>query len=416
MSEMIMSVSHGVDTLILNVRYCDEHCHPLKQELAEELVRVLDGLQVVARQQDMAVASPWSFLGVVLFVEPHGAGKQWRWLLTSRLLTLVVSRGTFNDLIAQVRFSSEFLWSQEWCGDALTKVHSFLMSIFGEFIHLQVSEVHLCADVVGFDFSQVNYEADFVSRVRKNDAIYSQGVDGVLLDCYRIQDEQQACRRISTLRFSSHGSPLSCTIYNKTLEIKQKSGKTWFYDLWRPRGWDGMAQVWRVEFRFRREFLHQVRIEWAYDLLDEMQRLWEYAAGHVGGDDDGLPDGWLRYVLPTEDTNRSRWPVHPAWVVVQGAFIEEVDPGLGPLVRRRIREKNVERGIAATIGYISTLAAWLGGEYVNQDADVSLMLHWLSEAGPEYLESKQRDFLLEVRKKQKRYGNTAKDDESEVVS
>jgi hypothetical protein len=93
--------------------------------------------------------------------------------------------------------------------------------------------------------------------------------------------------------------------------------------------------------------------------------------------------------------------------VVQGAFA----PGLGPLVRQRIREKNVERGIASTIGYISTLAAWLGGEYVNQNTDVSLLLHWLSEAGPEYLESKQRNFVQEVRKKQKRYGS----EETEVA-
>src|SRR5437868_3591559 len=88
MSETVSLVSHGVDTLILNVRYCDEQFHPVKQELADDLVRVLDSLQVAARQHDEAVASPWSFLGVALFVEPHGAGKQWRWLLTSRLLTL----------------------------------------------------------------------------------------------------------------------------------------------------------------------------------------------------------------------------------------------------------------------------------------------------------------------------------------
>jgi len=199
------------------------------------------------------------------------------------------------------------------------------------------------------------------------------------------------------------------------LEIKQKSGKTWFYDLWRNNGWDEAGDVWRVEFRFKREFLHQVGIEWAYDVLGEMKRLWEYATGRVAGGEDGLPDGWLRYVLPNEDSNRSRWPIHPAWAVVQRAFAEDVDSGLGPLVRERIREKNVERGIAATIGYISTLAAWLGGDYVDQDADVSLMLHWLSEAGPEYLESKQRDFIQEVRKKQKRYGNT-QGDESEVAS
>src|SRR6266581_1778325 len=398
----IKLVGHGVDTLILNMRYTDEQYQPIKRELAEEIAYELDELQGAARRNEMAMISPWSFLGVSLFVEPHGAGRQWRWLLTSPLLTITVSQGTFNDIVARVRFSSVFLWTEAWTGDALSKVHEFLISIFGEHIHLQVSEVHLCADLVGFDFSQVNYEAHFVTRVRKNDSIYSMGVDGVSLDAHRV----------STLRFSSHGSPLSCSIYNKTLEIKQKSGKTWFYDLWRKHGWDETADVWRVEFRFKREFLHQVGIEWAYDVLGEMKRLWEYAAGRVAGGEDGLPDGWLRYVLPNEDSNRSRWPVHPAWTVMQGAFTEDADPGLGPLVRERIREKNVERGIAATIGYISTLAAWLGGDYVDQDADVSLMLHWLSEVGPEYLESKQRDFVEEVRKKQKRYGS----EEMEAVS
>jgi hypothetical protein len=28
----------------------------------------------------------------------------------------------------------------------------------------------------------------------------------------------------------------------------------------------------------------------------------------------------IRYVIPTEDTNRSRWPVHPDWQVIQSAF------------------------------------------------------------------------------------------------
>src|SRR5712691_9459294 len=156
MEEFIKLVGYGVDTLILNMRYTNELYQPIKQELAQEIAQALEDLQSEARKNEMAMISPWSFLGVSLFVEPHGAGKQWRWLLTSRLLNLAVSRGTFNDIIAQVRFSSEFLWSQAWSGDALSKVHQFLMSVFGEHVHLQVSEVHLCADIVGYDFSQVN--------------------------------------------------------------------------------------------------------------------------------------------------------------------------------------------------------------------------------------------------------------------
>jgi hypothetical protein len=184
MEEHVKLVGYGVDTLILNVRYSDSKGQPVKQELDEKLVQELDYLQGEARRVETAIATDWAFQDMLLFVEPQGAGKQWRWLLTSRLLNVAVSRGKFNDIIAQVRFSSEYLWSQAWCGDALCKVHVFLMSIFGEYIHLQLSEAHLCADVVGYDFSQCNYETQFVTRVRKNEAIY--GADSVSLDCHRV--------------------------------------------------------------------------------------------------------------------------------------------------------------------------------------------------------------------------------------
>jgi hypothetical protein len=155
MEEHINLVGYGVDTLIINVRYSDSKGQPVKQELDEKLAQELDYLQGEARRVEAAVATDWAFQDVLLFVEPHGAGKQWRWLLTSRLLHIAVSRGKFNDIIAQVGFSSEYLWSQAWCGDALYKVHIFLMSIFGEYIHLQLSEVHLCVDVVGYDIRTI---------------------------------------------------------------------------------------------------------------------------------------------------------------------------------------------------------------------------------------------------------------------
>ena len=92
-------IGYGVDTLLINVRYADSTGQPVKQELDERLVEELDYLQGEARTAEAAVASPWSFLGVLLFVEPHGAGKQWRWLLTSRLLNVCISQSKFNDII-----------------------------------------------------------------------------------------------------------------------------------------------------------------------------------------------------------------------------------------------------------------------------------------------------------------------------
>jgi hypothetical protein len=111
-----------------------------------------------------------------------------------------------------------------------------------------------------------------------------------------------------------------------------------------------------VEFRLTREFLHATSIEAAEDLPDHIQALWEYCAGRSDGATDGLPDGRLRYDSH-EDSNHARWPVHPAWAVIQNAFTQE-DDGLGPIVRVRKREKNIERGLASVIGYLSTLVAW----------------------------------------------------------
>ena len=120
--EKIKLVGYGVDTLILNVRYADSALEPIQKELDEDLAQELDYMQGEAKRVETAIATEWSFLNATVFIEPHGAGRQWRWLLTCpRLFSLVVSRGKFNDVIAQVRFSSEYLWSQPWAGDASGK-------------------------------------------------------------------------------------------------------------------------------------------------------------------------------------------------------------------------------------------------------------------------------------------------------
>lgn len=198
----------------------------------------------------------------------------------------------------------------------------------------------MCADVVGWDVSHCDWQNSFVSRAVGENA---RPADSVVSDGPCVA--RRRWKEIATLDFGKHTSPVSCCIYHKTAEIRQQSPtKVWFHDLWKRNGWNGLDAVWRVEFRLTREFLHAVGIESAFDLPGQLPLLWEYCAGRPGGADDGLPDGWLRYVVPSEnDTTRSRWPVHPAWVVVQQAFTVEND-GLGPLVRRRIREINIERG------------------------------------------------------------------------
>ncbi len=74
--QAIKLVGSGVDTLIVNVRYSDGTGQPVKQELDENLQQELYYLQGEARRVETAVATDWAFQDVLMFVEPHGAGKQ----------------------------------------------------------------------------------------------------------------------------------------------------------------------------------------------------------------------------------------------------------------------------------------------------------------------------------------------------
>jgi len=106
-------VNFGVDTLVLNVRYADERGEPVRSELADELIDTLNLWQAQAREQEQPVPVPsLVFRGANLLMHPHGAGKgQWRWLLTSDLLNVCLSRGRLNGILAQVRLSARLLWS-----------------------------------------------------------------------------------------------------------------------------------------------------------------------------------------------------------------------------------------------------------------------------------------------------------------
>jgi hypothetical protein len=387
-------VNYGIDTLVLNVRYADATGKPVKGDdalLPDYLIACLSACQNIAREKDAPVPmSDFSYEHADLMMYPHGAGKgQWRWLIHCPSFALAISRGRLNGVIAQVRFSAQYLWSHEWPENhrqdiwkPIKDVQDFLTDLFApesRRLHLQPSELHLCADVTGWDVSACDWEHAFLSRARTriNQADESTAAAG---------GARQAIirnRSLATLNFGTHASPLSCCIYNKTQELKV-SRKSWFEYRWRPHGWDGISPVWRIEYRWKREALHEAKQEGVFHGIEDIRdldsellsSLWAYAAGHTQCGDDGLPDGWLRYAAPSDDTNMARWPVHPAWQVIQSAFSTETEPAvntqtgevfelpassLATLIRERHYEENIKRLAVQVGGCASTLAAWLHG-------------------------------------------------------
>src|SRR5438105_54567 len=112
-------VGRGVDTLVVNVCYGNQGIHSIKQELDEDLEQELEQLQAQARQDEAPCLTRWSFQGFHLFMQERGSRGQWKWILRCPLLSVAISRGRLSCVIAQVRLSSEFLWSCETVSDAL---------------------------------------------------------------------------------------------------------------------------------------------------------------------------------------------------------------------------------------------------------------------------------------------------------
>jgi len=160
-----------------------------------------------------------------------------------------------------------------------------------------------------------------------------------------------------------------------------------------------------VEFRFKRQAFAGFGIEDVCDLIEHVNDLWMYAAGHV---------------VPVNDLSRSRWPVHPAWHAIHGAcFAVLMRPGepvpsapatidLEPFIQRRKRVVNLQRALAAVAGYVSTIEAWRpaldgGGSDQAIEPDISDTFHFVFENVIGYLDEKERDFSQLVHKKRVLY-------------
>jgi hypothetical protein len=341
MSETQYHVAAGPDTFMVNYKFVNEEGHLTGESLPDHIADQLDAWQKAARKEHKPVPTDLTFsydvregerVNQSLFIYPHGSAP-WPWMLFSDDIKVYFAPGTLNKgLFCQVRFSSHLLW-MVGPETAIVQVESLLAQYLGrpDFFE-QTSEIHLCVDVVGFDFSRLclaGGQLPFVSRVtrikdRPTPPVEEEQECGLTPEEIKDlkdkidQEEERFCqaslttthRRVSTIDFGSHASPISCQIYNKSLEIRQHK-KEWFEPIWISYGWDGKSTVWRIEFRFKRAFLRTFQMSEAFSTLACIPALWKYATCE-----------WLRFIDPDQVTtvNVSRLPTHPVWEVVQQAY------------------------------------------------------------------------------------------------
>ena len=147
--------------------------------------------------------------------------------------------------------------------------------------------------------------------------------------------------RIQTLTFGRDEVVLR--VYDKVAEIEQQSHKTWLFALW-----DGVCEdVWRIEWQVRKGLLRQFGIRTLEGLFERQGDVLRYLASEHTS---------LR--VPTADSNRSRWPLHPLWIDLQERITQ-----FGSLGAQRgdrletVLDERLMRSVVSVYGYLKRIAA-----------------------------------------------------------
>jgi hypothetical protein len=199
----------------------------------------------------------------------------------------VAKLGAVRTPLAHVQIKSELL-TQHGVESSVSDL-STIVNELGTMTELPaVSRIDLCVDFVT-DYPLANIvDTDWVTRAKDMDRYTSQ-------------------RKFSGWVLGV-GGKLSARLYNKTLEM-QKNPRYYLEKVHRECGWDGLQDVWRIEFQFRREALRELGITSFSTLKDAYAGLWQYATKE-----------WLRLTIPSEsDRTQSRWPEACVWQTIQQA-------------------------------------------------------------------------------------------------
>src|SRR5216683_5741677 len=155
-----------VDTLVLNVYPTDRTFQLEKRRVSDELQEELTALKERAQVLEEEIPTRFVFDGVSLLMTRKGE-QGFQWILRNSKLAVAVNRGSKMSLLAQVRCSSEYLWSVRDLGQVVNDVHHFLMMLFGEYIILQPSACDLALDVVYLDVGSIqDVKEHFVTRAQ----------------------------------------------------------------------------------------------------------------------------------------------------------------------------------------------------------------------------------------------------------
>lgn len=316
-------------------------------QLAEDWDKKLFELKENAQSEDeRKQALAQVAIGSHLFEVRDKGMPRFPYVLSDNCFFIKLNRSKSNKLpMAHVQISSEYLAAVGV--DAAERDLRFVINTLG-LIHgaASVSRADLFLDFTCIDDLSAIHQPDWVTRAN---------LMAKYFDC-RLDDP-------FTGWVIGMGGDLHARLYEKVVEIKTKSHKTWLFSLWEANGWQTDEKVWRMEFQIEKQLLKQLMIFDLPDLQEIQSALWRY-----------LTCGWLRLTIPSlTDLKRDRWPNHPLWDDIANVYLTPPDQ---PRLKRFRQERlpHDERMFVHGLGAFTSFMAREGiedfsegvGEYLHQ--------------------------------------------------
>lgn len=303
---------HGIDTI---------QCAYYLQK-SESMGAYIDYALLAEQKESIRQSKKKDPVPVVLgnsefLLHPYGSSSGYPLILTNA--DCKVEMGEFNMPNFFVTFTSEALW-RESAYVLHEKFLGWADSVgYRPMIKESLSRVDFCFD---YKLPAIDFTEDYFVSYSKKDS------------------KHRECGVVQT--FTIGKDDIMLRVYDKIAEIRQQSDKVWFFTLW---GED--TDVWRIEWQIRKAILKAFGIT----SFDELQERRGDLLHYLAYDHDTLRQ-------PNEDTNRSRWPLHPLWKDLQ----EKIDdlyhlPVCKVMAKEAILNERMMQMAISVYGYLKRVAA-----------------------------------------------------------
>lgn len=278
-------LASGFDTIVIaiDVKWKDKTFFEYLEELKTLAVKE-------EKETAVAISDPKTqetiWMGVI---KPHGT-KGYEWNLSNSDFSMLIGKWSEprSRPSIMVHISSEAIWRS-----GPREIVSFLLKLIelagGIIISAKASRIDLSLDLT---FPRKKWNAKLIE--------------------HRVTRANYAAPHffnITMTGISIGKGNLSARLYDKPLEIQQKSNKIWMFDIWNIESLPDHLLIVRIEFQIRREVIKDLGLNSIESVFDCCENLWAYCTKR-----------WLKFQNNTgkHHTQRKtfRW-----WKVVQDNFL-----------------------------------------------------------------------------------------------